>query len=266
MKFSELPIAACLTLGLFFAHGALAETPFAAYGVSVIGPKSCSGGATTGLRCATLGTPLPPYILVGGYDQPGDGGGGYFALDTSLSTCTDNGGSVIENFRSDICYYRMSSPNDIRQWGAHCDVVPEFNTGIFEYSGTGPYTFNAGSASLNNTRDSGKYIVIPLIGAGPYYPFHAAISTPGSGYSVGDQLTFNGGTLTSPIPATLVVDTVTTSGTLGQVTAFHFLNYGAYSIPAGTSLTSGGTTVTLLGGSGTLARGPARQRAPSSLL
>lgn len=165
-----------LVVASLFAVGSLAEMPMTAFGVTVIGPSSC-GSSTTGLRCGDLtSTPGPyPYMLVGGYAAPGDGGGGYFAL--GPSGCQDNGGSVIRNQNfGNPCYYRMSSPNDVRQWGAHCDVVPAFNTGSFTGGGS---TFNFGSANVQST-DVNKLIVIPMIGGGPYYPMHATTNAPGS--------------------------------------------------------------------------------------
>jgi hypothetical protein len=72
MKFLHL-VLALLLAGICIP--APAETPVAAYGVTVVGnPASCGVAPVAGLRCSHLAS--HPYILLGGYAQAGDGGGG----------------------------------------------------------------------------------------------------------------------------------------------------------------------------------------------
>jgi hypothetical protein len=63
------------------------------------------------------------YVVAGGYNQPGDGGGGIF-LPTGSTTCTADGGIVFtDGATPHNCFMRADPTFDVREWGALCDVA-----------------------------------------------------------------------------------------------------------------------------------------------
>ena len=66
---------------------------------------------------------LPTVVTLGGYyNTVGDGGGGTFAV--GPGPCTANGGTIFVDMATPAqCYTRVTPSNNVREWGAKCDVV-----------------------------------------------------------------------------------------------------------------------------------------------
>ncbi len=63
----------------------------------------------------------PDIIQMGGYYTVGDGGGGdLYPLGTTM--CTADSALIFQD-GSGNCYQRVSPTNNVREWGAKCDVV-----------------------------------------------------------------------------------------------------------------------------------------------
>jgi hypothetical protein len=100
-----------------------------------------------------------------------------------------DGGTTVAD-QSGNCFTRVHPTADVRAWGARCDVQAVQSTGSYSSSSE----ISTGSHSVSST-DSGKLIVIPGLGAGPYYvlgsvPHGTTVSSGGSGYVAGDVVGF----------------------------------------------------------------------------
>jgi hypothetical protein len=237
-------------------YPAPAETPVAAYGVTVVGQPPCFVGAP-GLRCSTLTG--KPYVLIGAYATPGDNGGGYFAL--GPSGCTDNGGTVLKD-QVGNCFYRVNAGAalSVKWFGAKCDAITTVTGGVVAQGST---AFSTTSPTFQTT-DQGKVIELFYNSASPFRTTIASVTdsehvvlnhaspnvfpgnsgahnadfssylrkgldVPGSGYEPGDVLTVQGGTASTPAEVTvtatgLVAFTPTVAGTgynVGDLISFY---------------------------------------------
>ena len=59
------------------------------------------------------------YVVAGGYNTPGDGGGGTFM--PGPSGCVSDNGLVFLDMAHN-CFYRSDPTYSVREWGALCDV------------------------------------------------------------------------------------------------------------------------------------------------
>ncbi len=187
------------------------------------------------------------YVVLGGYYYMGDGGGG--TLVKSASGCTANGGT---NFNDHIgtCFNRSGSADNVRQWGAHCDVFAIQNPGSVNWKPG----IHGGSIVVDNS-------ALPAVGT-PQYPqpnefiaasqiggptlwvrtsgtaapavwatrFSVLDTTSTSGYKAGDLVSFSGSTSGSfSQQIAVIVDSTTTNGaTTGVIAQWHYLWGGLY--------------------------------------
>ena len=66
-------------------------------------------------------------VTIGGYHSKADGGGGVVTVGPSAGCSPANNGTIFKD-SSGNCYYRVNATNDVREWGAFCDVVALGNT------------------------------------------------------------------------------------------------------------------------------------------
>ena len=110
-----LKIAVCIAVSVFCSASTPAGDVFEVPTVSSI--------ASTALYANS-----EYYIYVDGYTTQGDGGVGYLFSPYPGVVCgSANNGTVVQD-SSGYCYYRANPTNDVREWGAKCDVVALSNS------------------------------------------------------------------------------------------------------------------------------------------
>ena len=70
---------------------------------------------------ALFGTTTSGVVTMGGYYDPGDGGGGTLVPSQS-KRCATNSATIFKD-GAGYCLYRVNPTNNLREWGAKCDVV-----------------------------------------------------------------------------------------------------------------------------------------------
>ncbi len=186
------------------------------------------------------------YVVAGGYNTPGDGGGGTFM--PGPSGCVSDNGLVFLDMAHN-CFYRSDPTYSVREWGALCDVNVVSPPGWVLWNpgtaGSTVGTLTVPTALLATTPAPNESIAISQIGS----PTLWGTATPAVSltrytklggtqvnYSAGDLISFVGtlgNTGTFSQEAAIVVDAV--SG--GTITNWHFLwggLYAAASPPIGT--------------------------------
>jgi len=225
--------------------------------VLLVGQSTCLADTYVSNIAALITTnTLGKLVTLGGYYNPGDGGGG--VLYPTTTTCTVNGGTVfLDGHRH--CLTRVKPTNNVREWGAYCDVVAvqptstytaTWNPGLVD-----THTGNVGALVVSNALltppptpsipPSGSnpglpsYIAISQVGgptlwvnnagatAGPamWATRYSALSNGGVNYKRGDLVSFvdtSGVKFSQQIA--IVVDTAP-GGVIGQ---WHFLWGGLY--------------------------------------
>ena len=206
--------------------------------------------SATVANLGTLVVAAPAVVTLGGYNTVGDGGGGSLVTGpTAITGCTTtitNG----ETFAASggVCLYRTNPTNNVREWGAKCDVVAvQSQTATWTPTMVDPNTMtNVGAlvvqSLLTPPPTPGQSIVISQVGGptlwggSPGSPAKTAmwatrfskLSATGSNYAPGDLISFIGGTNpgTFSQQIAIIVDSVT--GAHNSVGQWHFLWGGLY--------------------------------------
>jgi hypothetical protein len=195
------------------------------------------------LPTTTVPANLP--IVVGGYYNRGDGGGGTLLPLAVAGTCPTDGGIVFT--AANQCFIRADPTYSVREWGALCDVVSVSSVGTMtaRWSPTlgahGAIVVPTSMLSPPPNPNGGQFIAISQIGGPTLWETIASsaiaavsltrsttLNTTGAGYTPGDVVSFLGTSGTFSQEPAIVVDAVASAGAIGAITRWHFLWGGLY--------------------------------------
>ncbi len=182
-------------------------------------------------------------VTLGGYYNVSDGGGGM--LIPGASGCTPNNSTIFIDSGGN-CLYRATTTNNVREWGAMCDVVAVQSTSSANAVWK-PALGAHGAVQVDTSliaasppvSTGGQYIVISQIG-GPtlfgtgtpavWATRNSQVTTKGVNYKPGDLISFMSGSVSMNYGSfsqqlAIIVDAV---DSMGGITQWHFLWGGLY--------------------------------------